>query len=175
MSHTSELVVLLDDELNRIGSTDKDTVHTTQTPLHLAFSCYVEDRAGNVLMTRRALSKRTWPGVWTNSFCGHPAPEESMDAAVQRRAVEELGLQVHDIRTALPDFRYRAESPEGIVENEFCPVFLATAYEQPTPNPSEVAQYVWVPWERIAPVARATPWILSPWAAEQIAALHSPY
>ena len=69
-------VVLLDDEGREIGTAPKSSVHGTDTALHLAFSCHVMDDEGRVLVTRRALGKTTWPGVWSNSFCGHPRPAE---------------------------------------------------------------------------------------------------
>ena len=87
-----ELVVLVDDSGAPIGSAPKLSVHTTDTPLHFAFSCHVTNADGAVLITRRALSKKTWPGVWTNSFCGHPAPDEAIEAAIHRRALQELGM-----------------------------------------------------------------------------------
>ena len=76
---TQELVVLLHDEDRSIGAAPKSEVHHGSTPLHLAFSCYLFDDAGRVLLTRRALDKRAFPGIWTNSFGGHPAPDEFYD------------------------------------------------------------------------------------------------
>ena len=77
-----ELVVLLDEAGNAVGTQDKATVHTEDTHLHLAFSCHVYNEAGHVLVTRRSLDKATWPGVWTNSFCGHPGPDEDIEDAI---------------------------------------------------------------------------------------------
>ncbi|MGH3793167.1 MAG: isopentenyl-diphosphate Delta-isomerase [Pseudonocardiaceae bacterium] len=161
-------VVLLDDRLQSIGQLPKSQVHHATTPLHLAFSCYVFDVAGQLLMTRRATSKRTWPGVWTNTCCGHPLPGEESTQAATRRLREELGLQLTRSAVVLPDFRYRAVAPDGMVENEFCPVLVATAEGTPQPDPTEVLDYHWVPWQDIVTLATKTPWALSPWSALQI-------
>src|SRR5690606_24486479 len=99
------LVVLLDDAGTPIGTADKSAVHTAETPLHLAFSCHVSDAEGRMLVTRRALTKATWPGVWTNAFCGHPAPGEAMVEAIARRARLELGIDLEQLEVLLPDFR----------------------------------------------------------------------
>ena len=168
MVGTGEHVVLLDDEHRHIGVADKGTVHSADTPLHLAFSCYVRNAGGRVLMTRRALSKATWPGVWTNSFCGHPAPAEDVVDAVARRATQELGIRLTDVQVVLPGFAYRAVDASGVVENELCPVFTARTTDEPAPDPAEVCEWRWVDWADLAQTARRAPWALSPWSVLQV-------
>jgi isopentenyl-diphosphate delta-isomerase len=166
-----EQVVLLADDGTRIGTADKATVHTTETPLHLAFSCHLSDDAGRLLVTRRALGKRTWPGVWTNSFCGHPAPDESILEAVARRALQELGVTVSALEPVVPDFRYIATDAGGIVENEICPVYTATTEDEVLPDPDEVMDFRWVDPARLADAVTAAPWAFSPWLTLQLPAL----
>lgn len=169
----TELVVLLDDELTPAGAAPKATVHTADTPLHLAFSCYVFGPGGRVLLTRRAIGKKSWPGVWTNSFCGHPAPDELIEDAVVRRARQELGLPITDPRVVLPDFRYRAVDASGVVENEFCPVWIAKAGSDPLPEPTEVCEWRWLDWPDLVEAVERTPFLFSPWAQLQVPLLHS--
>lgn len=162
-----DYVVLLDDLGHEIGTAPKSSVHGTDTALHLAFSCHVIDDEGRVLVTRRALGKTTWPGVWSNSFCGHPRPAEPLIAAVKRRAEYELGLQLYDIELALPLFRYRATDASGIVEYEVCPVYTARTHDVPVLNPLEVVDAEWVHPEDLAASLAATPWAFSPWLVLQ--------
>lgn len=168
---SAERVVLLDPSANAIGTADKRTVHHHSTPLHLAFSCHLFDEMGNVLVTRRALSKPTWPGVWTNSFCGHPCPDETIEAAVARRAEEELGARIQDLRLLDPDFRYRATDSSGIVENEVCPVYEATVSGALSPSPDEVMEWAWVDPASLIGAATLAPFAFSPWMVLQIPAL----
>ncbi len=170
MTHP-EQVVLLDDDGTEIGIADKLEVHTTDTALHLAFSCHVYNTAGQVLVTRRALGKLTWPGVWTNSFCGHPAPGETIEDAISRRALDELGITVGGLELILPDFRYRAVDASGIVENEVCPVYRAMTLDEVAPNPDEVAEFAWVDPESLRAAAQAAPYAFSPWLGWQLAQL----
>lgn len=158
-----DLVVLLDEEGREIGTAPKASVHDADTALHLAFSCHVMNDAGEILVTRRALSKVAWPGVWTNSFCGHPSPGEPMTDAVRRRASYELGLELDDIELRLPDFRYRAVDASGIVENEICPVFFARTRDEPVLNPHEVVDVRWVDPLAMGAALSAAPWAFSPW------------
>jgi isopentenyl-diphosphate Delta-isomerase len=175
MNQTPENVVLLADDGTRIGTAPKATVHTTTTPLHLAFSCHVFDSHGRALVTRRALTKLTWPGVWTNSFCGHPAPDEDVDTAIARRAARELGLSIHSVRVALPDFRYRAVDASGIVENEICPVYTAIAHGDPEPAADEVAEWAWVEADALRDAVTQTPFAFSPWLGWQLQAWAGDY
>lgn len=163
----TEYVVLLDDAGQPIGTALKSTVHGADTALHLAFSCHVLNEEGHVLVTRRAVSKRTWPGVWTNSFCGHPRPAEPVLTAVKRHADFELGLRLTDITLALPLFRYRATDAAGVVENEVCPVYIAHTDSEPVLNPLEAIDARWVDPQDLAISLEATPWAFSPWLVLQ--------
>jgi isopentenyl-diphosphate delta-isomerase len=169
MEPTAEdLVVLLDSAGQPCGSADRRTVHGADTPLHLAFSCYLLNMDNQVLVTRRALAKRTWPGVWTNSCCGHPKPGEPMTDAIGRRVAQELGVRATRIGVVLPDFRYQAVDASGIRENEVCPVYVATLEGTVDPDPEEVMEHRWVDAAALADVAARTPWLLSPWSVAQI-------
>ncbi len=163
-----EQVVLLDEDGRAIGTAPKHSVHHAQTPLHLAFSCYVFDSDGRLLVTRRALDKATFPGVWTNTVCGHPAPGEGGVDAVRRRVRQELGIELNDLHVVLPRYRYRAEMSNGTVENEICPVFVATTTDQPDVDPTEVSATVWVPWSDFSAEVRSGSRDVSPWCLDQV-------
>jgi isopentenyl-diphosphate delta-isomerase len=164
-----ELVVLLDESGHPCGTAPKATVHHESTPLHLAFSCWLFDTAGErVLLTRRAAAKRTWPLVWTNSFCGHPAPDETVDEAVWRRAGDELGVRLGELRLELPDFRYTARMADGVCENEVCPVYTATLEGDPVPDLAEVDAFAWVPWSTLSAAVADDPERYSPWMRLQL-------
>lgn len=144
-----ELIVFVNEDGTPTGETGpKLASHTAETKLHLAFSCYIFRRSDNkFLLTQRALTKKVWPGVWTNSVCGHPAPGETTEDAIRRRANYELGIKnVTDIKVLLPNYRYTTPPYNGIIENEFCPVYLAYIEEEFTPNPAEVEAYKWLAW-----------------------------
>jgi len=161
-------VVLTDDAGTDVGTVPRSQVHTRSTPLHRAFSVHLLDHAGRTLLTRRALSKTAWPGVWSNSCCGHPRPGEDVSDAISRRVHEELGVHVRDLRCVLPDFRYRAVDPSGVVENEICPVYVGVVDAEPEPDPAEVMDFAWVPWTEAHQALNAAPQVFSPWMALQM-------
>ena len=169
-SRRKELVVLLDEDGRAVGTADKADVHHGETPLHLAFSVHLFDADGRVLVTRRALTKQTFPGVWTNSCCGHPAPGEDLADAVRRRVRQELGTEVTGLRLVLPAFRYRAEQ-DGVVENELCPVFVGLTGERVTPDPAEVDSVSWEPWAEFRSGVLDGDRQVSVWCREQVAQL----
>jgi len=164
----SEAVVLLHEDGRQAGTLDKLTVHSRQTPLHLAFSCYVFNEEGEFLLTRRAWGKATWPGSWTNSCCGHPLPGEPIGSAVARRLRDELGISAGRTDLVLPSFRYRARMASGIAENEMCPVLRAVTHDTPAPAPAEVAEARWVSWERFTRDVIQGRAAVSPWCRLQV-------
>ena len=171
MSTVEELVVLLDEDGRAVGTAAKASVHHERTPLHLAFSCYVFDSDGRLLVTRRALGKATFPGVWTNSVCGHPAPGEPLEEAVRRRATDELGITLDGVRLVVPAFRYDATMPNGVRENELCPVLVAHTADVVTPDPDEVEDIEWASWSSFRDDVLAGARDVSPWCVQQVAAL----
>ncbi|WP_328808925.1 isopentenyl-diphosphate Delta-isomerase [Nonomuraea montanisoli] len=157
-----ERVVLLDPEGHAIGSAAKLSAHHADTPYHLAFSSYIVNAAGQVLITRRAASKKTFPGVLTNSCCGHPAPGEGLKDAVARRVRTELGITLREVSVILPRFSYRAVAGDGTVEHELCPVVRATASdERLSLNLDEVSMAAWLSWEECRELtghSESSPW-----------------
>lgn len=168
MGTNADLVVLLDEDHRPAGAAPRAEVHDAATPLHLAFSCYLFDPEGRLLMTRRAVGKRSWPGVWTNSFCGHPRPGEPIEEAVHRYADHELGVRIRDLVPVLDDFVYRAVDPNGVVEHEVCPVFAAICDGPLEPDPTEVEEWRWVDLDDVLKVVSMAPWTVSPWMAAQV-------
>ncbi|MFA1538764.1 isopentenyl-diphosphate Delta-isomerase [Actinomadura monticuli] len=165
-----EEIVLLNADDEAVGTAPKSASHHSDTPYHLAFSCYVVDTEGRVLITRRALGKRTFPGVWTGSCCGHPGPGEKLRDAVLRRLRDELGIPSASLTSVLPRFQYRAVAEDGTVEHERCPVVRAgVADGSVRPNPEEVEAAEWWTWERCLDLARRPE--SSPWYRLQLAEL----
>ncbi|MGY9985687.1 isopentenyl-diphosphate Delta-isomerase [Citrobacter freundii] len=102
-----EHVILLNEQDQPCGTLEKYAAHTATTPLHSAFSCWIFNEQGQLLVTRRSLHKKAWPGVWTNSVCGHPQLGETNEAAIVRRARFELGADINLLTPVYADFRYR--------------------------------------------------------------------
>jgi isopentenyl-diphosphate Delta-isomerase len=169
--NTEELVVLVDEQNNVLGTTPKANVHSAQTPLHRAFSSFIFNRKGELLLQQRSHTKKTWPLVWSNSCCGHPAPGERNVDAAKRRLKDELGLESSDIREVAP-YRY-CFTRYGVMENEICPILVGTVDQEPVLNPNEVEAIRWMPWKDFVEEIHAHPENWSEWCVEEVAILES--
>jgi isopentenyl-diphosphate delta-isomerase len=130
-----EQVILVDEQDRELGACEKLQAHR-EAALHRAFSVFVFDAAGRLLLQRRARTKYHSGGLWSNTACGHPRPGETTLAAASRRLREEMGFDC-ELREAF-DFLYRAELPGGLVEHEFDHVFVGRFDGEPAPDASEV-------------------------------------
>ncbi len=161
-----ELVVLVDEYNNEIGTMDKLAAHNSNTPLHRGFSIFLFNSKGELLLQQRALTKKTWPGVWSNSCCGHPGPGETTEQAIDRRLWYELGLSDIQYELILPDYRYRVER-SGIVENEICPVYAGLTDKIPKTNPQEVEAIKYIPWAEFLKIIQNNSSKYSEWSVEE--------
>ena len=142
---SEELVVIVDASNTALGTAKKSEVHGVDTPMHRAFSSFLFRADGQFLITQRSRHKKTWPLVWTNSCCGHPAPGESFIDAVSRRVRFELGVTPHHVTMIIPDYTYKY-SRDGVMEHEFCPVLVGLLTRDLRLNSAEIDSHEWVSW-----------------------------
>lgn len=135
-------VILVDENDNPVGEAEKMQAHRAGL-LHRAFSVFLFDEEGNILLQRRALSKYHSPGLWSNTCCSHPAPGEDTLAAASRRLNEELGIENCPLQHRFA-FTYRVEFADGLIEHEYDHVFTGTFNGEPAPNPDEVMDWKWI-------------------------------
>jgi len=146
----NDYIVLLNEQNQPIGRAPKLPSHNMHTPYHLAFSCYLFNEKGEFLLTRRARVKKVWPGFWTNSVCGHPREQESLPDAVTRRARYELGItELTGLKKVIAKYSYITPPFKGVIENEFCPIYVGITHQEPALNSLEVEEYQWVPWRSL--------------------------
>lgn len=155
-----ERVILVDEGDREVGSAEKMVAHA-EGLLHRAFSIFVFDRAGRLLLQRRAHSKYHSGGLWSNTCCGHPRPGETVIGAARRRLLEELNFSC-DLREGF-EFLYRAELDRGLTEHEYDHVLVGGFDGEPRPEPSEVAAWRWVGMEELRDDVRRRPEGYSYW------------
>jgi isopentenyl-diphosphate delta-isomerase len=137
---TEEKVVLVNEQDEAIGVEDKTRAHLLGV-LHRAFSVFVINAAGQLLLQKRALTKYHSRGLWSNTCCSHPRPDESVENASRRRLREEMGFDLE--LSEVFHFIYRADLEDGLIENEYDHVLVGSFDGVPKPDPAEVAEWRW--------------------------------
>lgn len=146
MNLMTEEVILVDENDNPIGTMPKLEAHL-EGKLHRAFSVFVFNSAGELLLQQRALDKYHSAGKWTNTCCSHPRPEELTADAAKRRLKEEMGMEC-ELKPVF-SFSYRAEVENRLVENEYDHVYFGSTDTLPIPNPEEVADFKYMSMEAL--------------------------
>lgn len=166
VSSEREELILVDRDDNEIGFMSKADAHDSGGVLHRAFSLFLFDDRGRLLLQQRAPEKRLWGGYWSNSCCSHPRRGESLEIATRRRLLDELNFET-DLEHVYW-FCYQASFGDAGSENELCHVYLGRATADLQPNDNEIAavRYV-VPAELDAEMEahpeRFTPWFKQEW------------
>jgi isopentenyl-diphosphate delta-isomerase len=136
-----DLVILVNSEDQETGTIEKLEAHRKGL-LHRAFSIFLFNSSGEMLLQQRAESKYHSPGLWSNACCSHPAPNETTLAAGNRRLKEELGISTLLIQAF--NFEYRESFENGLTEHELDHVMVGYTDENPTLNPSEAQDFCWI-------------------------------
>jgi len=161
VSSENETLILVDESDRVVGHLSKGACHDGEGVLHRAFSIFVFNRDGELLLQQRSPGKRLWPLFWSNSCCSHPREGETMDGAVQRRLLQEL--QISGNLQFLYKFQYQVSYEEAGSENEMCWVYVGVTDNEARPNPNEVEDHRWVTPAQLDDEMRTTPEIFTPW------------
>lgn len=137
VSSETEQLILVDENDVEIGYIDKSSAHDAGGLLHRAFSLFIFDPDGRLLMQQRSGDKRLWPHYWSNSCCSHPRRGENMQEATSRRLRDELNIQAE--LEFVYKFSYQASYGDLGAENEFCWVYLGRTGDVIVPNRNEIA------------------------------------
>lgn len=161
VSFDHEPLILVDADDHEIGYLAKADAHLGSGTLHRAFSLFVFDARGRLLIQRRADSKRLWPGYWSNTCCSHPRRGERIETAIHRRLGEELNLRSE--LQFLFKFRYQAQFDDRGGEHELCHVYAGQSGDTPTLNRHEVSELRYVAPDHLDNEMDAHPELFTPW------------
>jgi len=165
VSSEDEELILVDRDDNEIGHLSKALCHDGDGVLHRAFSLFLFDESGELLLQKRGESKRLWPGFWSNSCCSHPRRGESMQVATLRRLSDELNIE-----TSLEhvyQFCYTAEFGDAGSENELCHVYLGKVRGGLQPNDSEISDVRFVSVRSLEAELAQSPERFTPWFKQE--------
>lgn len=167
VSSESEALILVDANDQVVGHLDKSACHDGDGVLHRAFSLFIFNSQGQLLLQQRAAGKRLWGGYWSNSCCSHPRQGESMELAIHRRLEQELGMSAE--LTFAYKFEYAARFKDLGTEHELCWVYIGVCAEQPVINTTEIDDWRWIDRDELTRELaehpdRFTPWLQMEWA-----------
>lgn len=154
MNMETEKVILVDRLDKQLGEMEKMEAHK-KALLHRAFSIFVFNGEGKLMMQQRAKNKYHSPGLWTNTCCSHPRPGETLEEATHRRLPEEMGFDC-EIEKAF-DFIYKADVGQGLTEHEFDHVFVGKTDKLPEINSDEVESWKYMSLEEIKRALKEQP------------------
>ena len=162
VSSDQEELILVDSNDKMIGNMTKIDCHVGNGVLHRAFSVFIFDRKGDVLIQQRSENKMLWPGFWSNACCSHPRTGESSEEAVYRRLTEELGISAE--LTYLYKFEYQAKFDNIGSEHELCWVWVGvTDDESIDANPNEISQWCYLDQTELSDELKINSELYTPW------------
>jgi len=174
VSSESESLILVDEQDRQIGTASKADAHDGEGVLHRAFSVFLFDERGRLLIQQRAAAKRLWAGYWANSCCSHPRVGESLEIATQRRMNEELGVTAE--LEFIYKFRYQAHFGDLGSEHELCSVYIGrTRSSTVRPNPAEIAQSRFISMDEADQLVADPEETVAPWFRMEWQELRSHY
>jgi isopentenyl-diphosphate delta-isomerase len=155
-----EQVILVDEQDNEIGLMEKMEAHQ-KALLHRAFSVFIFNSKGEMLLHQRSLKKYHCGGLWTNACCSHPRKGETILEAANRRLKEEMGMETS--LTEIFSFTYKAAFDNGLTEHEFDHVLIGYYDGEAKPDHDEVEAYTWESMNKIEASAANEATIYTPW------------
>ena len=161
VSSETDQLILVDERDREVGHDSKAACHDGHGILHRAFSLFVFNGRGELLLQKRSASKRLWPGFWANSCCSHPRRGEDMHDATRRRLREELGLECG--LKFLYKFHYQADYDKLGAEHELCWVYVGTTDAPVCANATEVADWRFVEPDALDREIAENPQHFTPW------------
>ncbi|GJQ62701.1 MAG: isopentenyl-diphosphate Delta-isomerase [Melioribacteraceae bacterium] len=173
VSFDDEKLILVDEQDNVVGYKDKLECHLGSGVLHRAFSIFLFNDKGELLLQQRAKDKMLWGGFWSNTVCSHPRKGETAEFATQRRLKEEMGITTE--LKYIYKFIYTAKFGEIGSENENCYVYVGNYNGEVKPNPTEIADWKWISKSELNEELKSNPQNYTPWFKMEWEKLNSEY
>lgn len=162
VSSDLEELILVDSADSAVGNMAKIDCHLGDGTLHRAFSIFIFNRQGDVLLQQRSSQKMLWPQFWSNTCCSHPRAGESSEEAAHRRLQQELGISAE--LTYLYKFEYQAKFEDVGTEHELCWVWVGVIDDESiAANPNEIADWCFISQEALNQELSNNPDIYTPW------------